>query len=179
MVSRLIAAAMASAATTDTTAAIHRERTEISPRATGLSVRPAATSRAASQASLDQPTESCPASMAGATRTGPSPAWRRFRRQRRRRDGDGEAGTWVTGDKQCAHADHGPPVDVDQLLFMGDPLSLKGANPAEWLALRTRLVPTAAAEAWGGMAHLGRAGRGCSHWDHCPAGKRSCDRTIR
>ncbi|PWQ87049.1 methyltransferase type 12, partial [Enterococcus faecium] len=31
-------------------------------------------------------------------------------------------------------------------------LSLRGANPAEWLALRTGLVPTAAAEAWGGMA---------------------------
>ena len=71
--SRLIAAAMASAATTETMAATQRERTEISPRATGLSVRPAATSRAASQASLDQPTESCPASMAGATRTGPNP----------------------------------------------------------------------------------------------------------
>jgi SAM-dependent methyltransferase len=31
-------------------------------------------------------------------------------------------------------------------------LSLRGANPAEWLALRTGVVPTAAAEAWGGMA---------------------------
>ncbi|ORB25327.1 class I SAM-dependent methyltransferase [Mycolicibacterium parafortuitum] len=31
-------------------------------------------------------------------------------------------------------------------------LSLRGANPAEWLALRLGLVPTAAAEAWGGMA---------------------------
>ena len=34
-------------------------------------------------------------------------------------------------------------------------LGLKGANPAEWLALRTGLVPTAAAEAWGGMATSG------------------------
>jgi SAM-dependent methyltransferase len=31
-------------------------------------------------------------------------------------------------------------------------LSLRGANPAEWLALRAGIVPTAAAEAWGGMA---------------------------
>ncbi|MGH3212539.1 MAG: methyltransferase domain-containing protein [Trebonia sp.] len=34
-------------------------------------------------------------------------------------------------------------------------LGLKGANPAEWLALRAGLVPTAAAEAWGGMATSG------------------------
>jgi SAM-dependent methyltransferase len=31
-------------------------------------------------------------------------------------------------------------------------LSLHGANPAEWLALRAGVVPTAAGEAWGGMA---------------------------
>lgn len=31
-------------------------------------------------------------------------------------------------------------------------LALRGANPAEWLALRAGIVPTAAAEAWGGMA---------------------------
>jgi 2-polyprenyl-3-methyl-5-hydroxy-6-metoxy-1,4-benzoquinol methylase len=31
-------------------------------------------------------------------------------------------------------------------------LSLHGANPAEWLALRAGLVPVAAAEAWAGMA---------------------------
>ena len=34
-------------------------------------------------------------------------------------------------------------------------LSLRAANPAEWLALRLGLVPTAAAEAWGGMATSG------------------------
>jgi cyclopropane fatty-acyl-phospholipid synthase-like methyltransferase len=34
-------------------------------------------------------------------------------------------------------------------------LSLRGANPAEWLALRLNLVPTAAAEAWGGMGTSG------------------------
>ncbi|BBZ45239.1 SAM-dependent methyltransferase [Mycobacterium parmense] len=34
-------------------------------------------------------------------------------------------------------------------------LSLTGANPAEWLALRAGLVPTAAAEAWGGTALSG------------------------
>jgi hypothetical protein len=34
-------------------------------------------------------------------------------------------------------------------------LSLRGANPAEWLALRAGLVPTAAAEAWAGMALSG------------------------
>jgi SAM-dependent methyltransferase len=34
-------------------------------------------------------------------------------------------------------------------------LSLSGANPGEWLALRLGLVPTAAAEAWGGMATSG------------------------
>lgn len=31
-------------------------------------------------------------------------------------------------------------------------LALRGANPVEWLALKTGIVPTAAAEAWGGMA---------------------------
>ncbi|MGB3481640.1 MAG: class I SAM-dependent methyltransferase [Mycobacterium sp.] len=31
-------------------------------------------------------------------------------------------------------------------------LALRSANPAEWLALRAGIVPTAAAEAWGGMA---------------------------
>ncbi|BBZ28591.1 SAM-dependent methyltransferase [Mycolicibacterium madagascariense] len=31
-------------------------------------------------------------------------------------------------------------------------LALRGANPVEWLALRTGIVPTAAGEAWGGMA---------------------------
>jgi 2-polyprenyl-3-methyl-5-hydroxy-6-metoxy-1,4-benzoquinol methylase len=31
-------------------------------------------------------------------------------------------------------------------------LSLHGANPAEWLALRAGVVPAAAGEAWGGMA---------------------------
>jgi hypothetical protein len=34
-------------------------------------------------------------------------------------------------------------------------LSLSGANPAEWLALRLGLVPAVAAEAWGGMALSG------------------------
>lgn len=34
-------------------------------------------------------------------------------------------------------------------------LSLHGANPAEWLALRTGIVPAAAGEAWGGMALSG------------------------
>jgi 2-polyprenyl-3-methyl-5-hydroxy-6-metoxy-1,4-benzoquinol methylase len=34
-------------------------------------------------------------------------------------------------------------------------LSLHGASPAEWLALRAGLVPAAAAEAWGGMALAG------------------------
>jgi O-methyltransferase domain len=34
-------------------------------------------------------------------------------------------------------------------------LALRAANPAEWAALRTGLVPTAAAEAWGGMAVSG------------------------
>lgn len=34
-------------------------------------------------------------------------------------------------------------------------LSLRAANPVEWLALRLGLVPTAAAEAWGGMATSG------------------------
>ena len=45
----------------------------MSPRAIGLSVRPAAVSRAASQASLDQPTESWPARIDGAASTGPMP----------------------------------------------------------------------------------------------------------
>src|SRR3984885_3917514 len=37
-------------------------------------------------------------------------------------------------------------------------LSLRGANPAEWLALRAGLVPVAAADAWGGMALSGVVG---------------------
>ena len=36
-------------------------------------------------------------------------------------------------------------------------LALRGANPAEWLALRAGLVPAAAADAWGGMALSGVA----------------------
>jgi SAM-dependent methyltransferase len=43
---------------------------------------------------------------------------------------------------------------MDQLL-LSVRLALRGANPAEWLALRSGLVPTAAAEAWGGMATSG------------------------
>lgn len=34
-------------------------------------------------------------------------------------------------------------------------LSLRGGNPAEWLALRAGVVPAAAAEAWGGVALSG------------------------
>ena len=34
-------------------------------------------------------------------------------------------------------------------------LALRGANPVEWLALRAGLVPSAAAEAWGGMGVSG------------------------
>jgi SAM-dependent methyltransferase len=34
-------------------------------------------------------------------------------------------------------------------------LALRGANPAEWLALHAGLVPVAAADAWGGMALSG------------------------
>jgi SAM-dependent methyltransferase len=34
-------------------------------------------------------------------------------------------------------------------------LALRGANPAEWLALRAGLVPSAAADAWAGMALSG------------------------
>lgn len=34
-------------------------------------------------------------------------------------------------------------------------LALRAANPAEWLALRAGLVPSAAADAWGGMALSG------------------------
>src|SRR5580658_781707 len=34
-------------------------------------------------------------------------------------------------------------------------LSLSGANPLEWLALRAGVVPTPAAEAWGGMGMSG------------------------
>jgi SAM-dependent methyltransferase len=40
-------------------------------------------------------------------------------------------------------------------LYLSVRLALRGANPAEWLALRAGLVPTAAAEAWGGMATSG------------------------
>jgi SAM-dependent methyltransferase len=43
---------------------------------------------------------------------------------------------------------------MDQLL-LSVRLALRGANPVEWLALRTGLVPVAAAEAWGGMATSG------------------------
>src|SRR5215472_3815800 len=68
-----MASDIAAAAASATKAAIQTARTLMAPVATGLSVRPAAASRRASQASLDQPTESWPASMAGATRTGPVP----------------------------------------------------------------------------------------------------------
>jgi hypothetical protein len=62
-----------SAAASEVKAAIQTARALILPVGIGLSVRPAAASRPASKASLDQPTESWPASMAGATRTGPKP----------------------------------------------------------------------------------------------------------
>ena len=68
-----MASDIASPASRAVTAAIHTARTLMAPAATGLSVRPAAASRGASRASLDQPTESWPASMAGATSTGPMP----------------------------------------------------------------------------------------------------------
>ncbi len=68
------AAASASVASTASAAASHSERALIRPTAAGLSVRPAAVSRSASRASLDQPTESCPASTASATSaTRPAP----------------------------------------------------------------------------------------------------------
>ena len=54
----LMASAIVSAASNAAQAAIHTARTLIAPVATGLSVRPAAASRDASMASLDQPTES-------------------------------------------------------------------------------------------------------------------------
>ena len=60
-------------------------------------------------ASLDQPTESCPASTASATSTtrpAPNPAGRRLRRQQRRHGRDREAGNGVTGDDQCPHELH-------------------------------------------------------------------------
>ena len=49
-------------------------------------------------------------------------------------------------------------------------LALRGANPVEWLALRAGLVPTAAAEAWGGMALSGDAHRRRAHRHHRPPG---------
>ena len=60
----------------------------------------------------------------------------------------------MTCDEQCAHADHRPPAcsRIDSSLSVR--LSLRGANPAERLALRAGLV-RAAAEAWGGMATSG------------------------
>ena len=42
-----------------------------------------------------------------------------------------------------------------RLMIVTMRLSLRGTNPAEWLALRLGLVPVAAAEAWGGMALSG------------------------
>ena len=65
-----MASDIASAASRAVMAAIHTARTLMAPAATGLSVRPAAASRVASRASLDQPTESWPAS-SRATSTGP------------------------------------------------------------------------------------------------------------
>ena len=68
-----MASDIASDAASAVKAAIHTARALISPAASGLSFRPAAASRLASQASLDQPMDNWPASMAGATRTGPVP----------------------------------------------------------------------------------------------------------
>src|SRR5579875_288554 len=67
------AADIASAATRAMAAAVQTARTLMAPVAAGLSARPAAASLAASNASLDQPTESWPASIAGATSAGPPP----------------------------------------------------------------------------------------------------------
>src|SRR6187399_2003741 len=72
-VGTLMAAAIASATTSAAQAAIHTARTLMAPVATGLSVRPAAASRHASQASLHHPIDSWPASMAGPVSTGPIP----------------------------------------------------------------------------------------------------------
>ena len=69
-----MASDIASAASSPAKAAIQTARTLMAPVATGLSVRPAAASRGASKASLDQPIESRPASMAGAVSTGPMPS---------------------------------------------------------------------------------------------------------
>ena len=72
-VSTLMASDIASAAASAAKAAIQTARALMAPVATGLSARPAAASRPASKTSLDQPTESWPASIAGATSTGPTP----------------------------------------------------------------------------------------------------------
>jgi SAM-dependent methyltransferase len=61
----------------------------------------------------------------------------------------------VTGQDKSAHADHRPPVDLKINYHSSVRLALRGANPAEWLALRAGLVPAPAAEAWGGMATSG------------------------
>ena len=69
----LMASAIANAASSAVTAATHTARTLMAPVTIGLSVRPAAASDDASNASLDHPTESWPANMAGPVSTGPMP----------------------------------------------------------------------------------------------------------
>src|SRR5215472_10460868 len=111
----------------------------------GLSSRPAAASRSASKASLDQPTDSCPASIAGAMSTGPVPCG---------------AACAARRDASAVIARHGPGWLAEtsartRLMMNSMRLSLRGGNPAEWLALRLGLVPSPAAESWGGMALAG------------------------
>jgi hypothetical protein len=68
-----MANAIASPAAAAVPAAVQTAAALMSPRASGLSVRPAAASLAASQASLDQPMDNCPASSAGAESAEPMP----------------------------------------------------------------------------------------------------------
>ena len=156
-VGTLMASAIASPASSETKAAIHTARTLIAPAAIGLSVRPAAASRRASQASLDQPTDSWPASMAGAVSTGPMPcgaasAASRVAMAVMASDGPG----WLAMiSARTRFMTETPGLSARSAYLCSVRLALRGANPAEWLALLAGVVPSPAAEAWGGMGLSG------------------------
>ena len=152
-----MASAIASPASSETKAAIHTARTLIAPAAIGLSVRPAAASRRASQASLDQPTDSWPASMAGAVSTGPMPcgaasAASRVAMAVMASDGPGWLAMISARTRFMAET---PGLSARSAYLCSVRLALRGANPAEWLALLAGVVPSPAAEAWGGMGLSG------------------------
>src|SRR6202167_4488786 len=97
-------------------AAVQTAAALMSPRASGLSVRPTAASLAASQASLDQPMDNCPASSAGAVSAEPMPcgaacAASNVVRPVMAREGPG----WLVIMSACTRFKAGSPPSVEEL----------------------------------------------------------------